>query len=154
MTVAIAFGALPVLGSVWLQTGSVDLGAVLLCLPVSAWAAAILIINEVPDIDADRRAHKRTLVVRWGVSGARWIYCGLVGIALAASAAAMVERALPVWYALPAAALAGLGLQAARGISTERADRPRLKRSIELTLAMHALGSVSLITAILLNRIG
>ena len=27
-----AFGALPVLGSVWLQTGFVDLGAVLLCL--------------------------------------------------------------------------------------------------------------------------
>jgi len=154
MTVAIAFGALPVLGSVWLQTGWVDLGAVLLCLPVSAWAASILIINEVPDIDADRRAHKRTLAVRWGVSGARWIYCGLVVIALAASAAAIAQGALPLWYALPAAALAGLGLQAARGISTERADRPRLKRSIELTLAMHALGSVSMITAILLNRIG
>jgi len=33
--------------------------------PVSAWAAAILVINEVPDMAADRRAGKRTLVVRW-----------------------------------------------------------------------------------------
>jgi 1,4-dihydroxy-2-naphthoate polyprenyltransferase len=153
-TVAIAFGALPVLGSVWLQTGSINLGAILLCVPVSAWAAAILVINEVPDIGADRRAHKRTLVVRFGVSRARWIYCGLVMIALAASAAAIMHGALPLWYALPAVALAGLGLQAARGISVERADRPRLKRSIELTLAMHALGCASLITAILLNRPG
>ncbi len=152
LTVAIAFGALPVLGSVWLQTGFVDLGAVLICLPVSAWAAAILVINEVPDIDADRRAHKRTLVVRWGVAGARWIYRGLLFIALAASAAAIARHALPMWYALPAVALAGLGLQAARGISVEPGGRPRLKRSIELTLAIHALGCVSLITAILLNR--
>ena len=107
-TVAIGFGALPVLGSVWLQTGSVDLGAVLLCLPVSAWAAAILIINEVPDIEADRRAQKRTLVVRWGVGGARRLYGGLAVIALAASAAAIAQRALPRWYALPALAFAGL----------------------------------------------
>jgi len=153
-TVAIAFGALPMLGSVWLQTGFVDPGAVLLCLPISAWATAILIINEVPDIDADRRAHKRTLVVRWGVSGARWIYCGLVVIALAASASAIAQRFLPLWYALPAVAFAGLGLLAARGISAERSQRPRLKRSIEITLAVHALGCVSMITAILLNRGG
>src|ERR1700733_8395038 len=64
--VAISFGVLPVLGSVWLQAGTIDWGALLVCLPVSAWAAAILIINEVPDIEADRRAQKRTLVVRWG----------------------------------------------------------------------------------------
>jgi len=38
--VAIGFGALPVLGSVWLQTGFIDSAAVLLCVPVSAWAAA------------------------------------------------------------------------------------------------------------------
>ena len=114
---AIGFGALPVLGSVWLQTGFVDLGAALLCVPVSAWAAAILVINEVPDIDADRRAQKRTLVVRWGVRGARWIYGGLVVIALGASAAAIVERVLPLWYALPAVIFAALGLHAARGIS-------------------------------------
>jgi 1,4-dihydroxy-2-naphthoate octaprenyltransferase len=153
-TVAIGFGALPVLGSVWLQTGFVDLGAALLCVPVSAWAAAILIINEVPDIDADRRAQKRTLVVRWGVRGARWIYRGLVVIALGASAAAIAERVLPLWYALPAVAFAAIGLHSARGISANGTKRPQLKRSIELTLAIHALGCITLITAILLNHNG
>src|ERR1700685_4450552 len=82
--VAIAFGALPVLGALWLQTGTIDSGVVLICIPVGAWAAAILIINEVPDMEADRSAHKFTLVVRWGVHGARWIYWGLTALALAA----------------------------------------------------------------------
>jgi 1,4-dihydroxy-2-naphthoate octaprenyltransferase len=152
-TVAIGFGALPVLGTVWLQTGFVDSTAVLLCLPVSAWAAAILIINEVPDIEADRRAHKRTLVVRWGVGGARWIYRGLAVTALVASGAIIGRHALPLWYALPAVIFAGLGLHAVRGISTESRARPRLKRSIELSLAIHALGCVTLISAILLNHV-
>ena len=154
ITVAIGFGVLPVLGSAWLQTGFVDLGAALLCLPVSAWAAAILVINEVPDMAADARAGKRTLVVRWGVSGARWIYGGLVAISLAASAAAILTHALPLWYALPALIFAGLGMRAARGMSSEPRARPRLKRSIELTLAIHALGCVTMVAAILLNRIG
>jgi 1,4-dihydroxy-2-naphthoate polyprenyltransferase len=153
-TVAIGFGALPVLGSVWLQTGFVDLGAALLCVPVSAWAAAILVINEVPDIDADRRAQKRTLVVRWGVHGARWIYRGLVVTALGAAAAAIAVHVLPLWYALPALVFAAIGLHSARGISTDRTRRPQLKRSIELTLAIHALGCVTLIAAILLNHGG
>jgi 1,4-dihydroxy-2-naphthoate octaprenyltransferase len=150
--VALGFGALPVLGTVWLQTGRIDFGAVLICVPVSAWAAAILIINEVPDIEPDRRAHKHTLVVRWGAGGARWIYWGLTVIALAASGAAIVRHALPLWYAVAALAVASLGLWAACGISIERSGRPRLKQSIELTLAIHALGCIAIILAVLSER--
>jgi 1,4-dihydroxy-2-naphthoate octaprenyltransferase len=147
--VAISFGALPVLGTVWLITGHCDSGAVLICLPVSAWAAAILIVNEVPDIEADRRAGKRTLAVRWGAVGARWIYWGLTLVALAASSAAVVLHALPLWYAVIALALASLGLWAACGISTGRPARRRLKASIQLTLAVHGIGCAALIVAIL-----
>jgi 1,4-dihydroxy-2-naphthoate octaprenyltransferase len=147
--VAVAFGILPMLGMVWLQTEHVDFGALWISLPVSAWAAAILVINEVPDMESDRRAHKRTLVVRWGAPGARWIYGGLTAVALLAAAMAIVDHALPTWYAIAALALAAAGVQAARGISTERQGRARLKRSIELTLAIHALGCVALIVAIL-----
>jgi 1,4-dihydroxy-2-naphthoate octaprenyltransferase len=147
--VAVAFGVLPVLGTVWLQSGGIDSGALLICLPVSAWAAAILVINEVPDIEADQHAHKLTLVVRLGARGARWIYGGLTMIALAASAGAVVRHALPLWYGAAALVLACLGFWAARGISTRRAERSRLKQSIELTLAVHALGCAALIGAIL-----
>jgi 1,4-dihydroxy-2-naphthoate octaprenyltransferase len=147
--VAISFGALPLLGTVWMFTGAIDAGAVLICIPVSAWAAAILVINEVPDIEADRRAGKRTLVVRFGASGARWIYWGLTVVALAASGAAIARHALPVWYAVAALGVATLSLWAACGISSQARGRARLKRSIEFTLAIHALGCAALIVAIL-----
>jgi 1,4-dihydroxy-2-naphthoate polyprenyltransferase len=137
------------MGTVWLLAGRVDAGAVLICLPVSTWAAAILIINEVPDIEADRRAGKRTLVVRWGPAGARWIYWALTLLALSASVIAIAFHALALWYGVAALGIAGLGLRAACGISTESRARARLKQSIQLTLAIHAIGCVLLIVSIL-----
>lgn len=149
--VALGLGVLPVLGAVWLQAGLVDSGAVLLCIPVSCWVAAILLINEVPDADADRHAHKRTLVVRFGAGGARWIYRGLAVIACAASCAAIVRHVLPGWYALPALVLAAIGLIAAGRISADPASRATLKQGIELTLAIQAGGCILLVIAILLK---
>jgi 1,4-dihydroxy-2-naphthoate octaprenyltransferase len=150
--VAIGLGVLPVLGAVWLQSGALDSDALWLALPVSAWVAAILVINEVPDVEADRRAHKRTLVVRWGERGARRIYATLTAIALAASVLAIERQALPLWYVLPALLLAALGLRAVRGISSQSAARARLKQSIQSTLAIHTLGCIALIIAILLKH--
>jgi 1,4-dihydroxy-2-naphthoate octaprenyltransferase len=152
--VALGLGVLPVLGAVWLQTGFVDSGALLLCIPVSCWVAAILVINEVPDADADRRARKRTLVVRWGSGGARVIYRSLTVIALGASAAAIARHVLPLWYSVPAVALAGLGMLAAHRISMDLAARPRLKQGIELTLAIQAAGCILIGLALLLGRFG
>jgi 1,4-dihydroxy-2-naphthoate octaprenyltransferase len=149
--VATAFGFLPLLGSVWLQTGIIDTGALALSVPVSAWAAAILVINEVPDIEADRRAGKLTLAVRWGAAGARRIYLGLTAAALAAGFAAVLLRALPVWYAPAAVTFAGVSLHAARGIASEPVGRARLTGSIKLTLAVHAAGCATMILAILLK---
>ena len=150
--VALGLGVLPVLGAVWLQTGFVDSGGWLLCIPVSCWVTAILIINEVPDIEADRRAHKRTLIVRWGASGARVIYRSLSLIALAVTGAAIARRVLPFWFVLPAVALAGAGLWAARLISLERTARGGLKRGIETTLAVQAVGCTLIVVALMLER--
>ncbi|MEO7206816.1 MAG: prenyltransferase [Steroidobacteraceae bacterium] len=150
VAVALGLGVLPVLGSVWLQTGFVDSGAILLCVTVSCWVAAILIINEVPDVESDRLANKRTLVVRWGAAGAPLFYRGLTVIALAASVA---RHALPMWYLIPAVVLATLGMVAAHRISMDSAARPRLKRGIELTLlAIQALGCIAMGVALLLQR--
>jgi hypothetical protein len=71
---------------------------------------------------------------------------------LGASCAAILQRALPLWYALAALALASLGSKAALGISAGPAARPRLKQSIELTLAVHAVGCITMLAAILLKR--
>jgi 1,4-dihydroxy-2-naphthoate octaprenyltransferase len=151
LAVAAGLGVLPTLGAVWLQTGTVDLGAVLLCVPVSCWVSAILIINEVPDIEADRSAGKRTLVVRWGTPGARLIYRTLTLLALATSCLAILRQVLPAWYLLPAVALGLAGLVAAHRISAAADARQTLKRAIELTLAIQAIGCVMLVLSILLD---
>lgn len=88
------------------------------------------------------------------MDAARGIYLGLTATALIASAGAIALRALPWWYAVCAVVLAALGVIAARGISAERAARPQLRKSIELTLAMHALGGIALCIAILAHRFG
>jgi 1,4-dihydroxy-2-naphthoate octaprenyltransferase len=155
--VAIGCGILPVLGAVWLQAGFIDSGAVLICLPLSAWAAALLVINEVPEIEADRRAGKLTLAVRWGArgaSGARRIYGSLTTVALAAAGLAIATGALPLWYAPAACGLAILGFWALRGMSTRSSRRARLKESIELTLLIQALGCIFMSIAILTMKFG
>ena len=152
LAVAIGLGILPVLGAAWLQTGFVDVGTLLLCVPVSCWVAGILIINEVPDVEADRAADKRTLVVRWGESGARLIYRGLTITALIATIVIIVNYVLPAWYGLPALALAGAGMSVAQRISTRRDARSQLKRGIEWTLATQAIGCITICIALLLKR--
>ena len=148
---ALGLGALPVAGAAWLQAGRVDQGAWLLATMVSVWVCLILLINEVPDAAADAAAGKRTLAVRFGEGGTRVLYRLLTTLAFAAGVALVVRGDLPRWTAAPLVALLAAGLIAANGISLEPARRAGLKRSIELTLAIHALGSVALLSAALLR---
>lgn len=148
LAVAIAFGVLPVCGAAWLQDDLVDLGRVLVGVPVGMWVALILLINEVPDIAGDAAAGKRTLVVRFGFMGTRALYIALHLAALAAGIGAIVVGTLPAWYAVAAVALAAGGVKAALGIADVGAHRAQLQKSIELTLAIQAVGSLVLVAAI------
>src|SRR5438270_301821 len=54
------------LGAIFVQVRHLDWEAFALAVPVGLLAAGILIVNNVRDIDTDRRAGKRTLAVRLG----------------------------------------------------------------------------------------
>ena len=58
LAVAVGLGVIPVVGSAWLQSGLIDNSAVIFSIPVSAWVAAILLINEVPDMPADAEINR------------------------------------------------------------------------------------------------
>lgn len=148
LAVAIAFGPLPVMGAAWLQDGVFDLGRFFVSIPVGMWVAAILLINEVPDMVSDAAANKRTMVVRFGVGGARALYIGMHSLALAGGLAAIAVGALPWWYALPAIALFAMGLKAGLGIADVREKREQVQKSIEMTLAVQALGSIAVILTV------
>jgi 1,4-dihydroxy-2-naphthoate octaprenyltransferase len=146
--IAAAFGALPVTGAAWLQTGRVDGPAILISVPVSLWVAAILLMNEVPDRAADARAGKATLVVRLGLDATRRLYRGLQVTACAAFLAAGALRLVPWWSALPALLLLPAAWKASRAIRDDY-DRQPLTRGIESTLRLHVAGSALLLLAIM-----
>ena len=68
------FGVAAVAGSTFAQTESWPVEAFVLAVPVGLLAAAILVVNNVRDIDSDKRAGKRTLVVRLGRDRGRTLY--------------------------------------------------------------------------------
>jgi 1,4-dihydroxy-2-naphthoate octaprenyltransferase len=76
--VLLFFGVFAVLGSHWLQTRAVDHLDVLAGLALGAPAAAVLLVNNVRDLDSDVRAGRRTLAALLGVERARVVYALLV----------------------------------------------------------------------------
>lgn len=142
LAVAVAFGVLPVVGAAWLQSDLLGSKAVLFSLPISAWVAAILLINEVPDIKADGSTGKRTLPVRLGFPGTASLYLAIHVIALAAVILMSATGQLPIVAPLLPAGLLVLAFKAAASIRAGIEDRAAMTRAIESTLAIHTLGSL------------
>jgi 1,4-dihydroxy-2-naphthoate octaprenyltransferase len=75
------FGIVAVAGSYFVQVEKLEWEAFALAVPVGLLAAAILVVNNVRDIDTDRRAGKRTLAVRLGRRKARTLYSAMLLVA-------------------------------------------------------------------------
>ncbi|TCL55138.1 1,4-dihydroxy-2-naphthoate octaprenyltransferase [Hydrogenispora ethanolica] len=79
LTLGIGYGPLAVLGSYLLQTNQFAWKPVLAGVPVGFLIMGVLILNELPDVAADRAAGKRNLVVRAGGSRAGlWVYLTVI----------------------------------------------------------------------------
>ena len=78
------FGLFAVLGTTWTQAQTLTLGAVGGAIGCGALACAILVTNNLRDLEGDREVGKRTLAVRLGFPRTRRLYGGLVGLAFAA----------------------------------------------------------------------
>lgn len=138
--VAVAFGVLPVTGAAWLQGAAIESSLVLYSLPVSAWVAAILLINEVPDIEADGASGKNTLPVRLGLAATSRLYFAIQLAAAAIIILLTVQRALPLLAPLTPAALLFLAWRAATAIKAGIENRESMTQAIESTLAIHTVG--------------
>jgi 1,4-dihydroxy-2-naphthoate octaprenyltransferase len=78
LAVFVFFGIVAVCGTYYVQALTVPRLAVFASLPVGAFATAVLVVNNLRDIDTDRSAGKNTLAVRFGARAARLEYAGLV----------------------------------------------------------------------------
>ncbi len=72
--VFIFFGPVAVAGTYFVQAQTVTLPTMLAGVAMGALITAILVVNNLRDIDSDRRAGKHTLAVRLGVAGTRLEY--------------------------------------------------------------------------------
>ncbi len=72
------FGLAAVAGTYYVQAGRVSGGALWAAIPMGLLATAILVVNNLRDVETDRAAGKKTLAVRLGAGGARIEYLGLL----------------------------------------------------------------------------
>ncbi len=140
--VAVAFGVLPVTGAAWLQGASIDIALVLFSLPVSAWVGAILLINEVPDIEADGATGKNTLPVRLGLQGTGRLYFALQSLAAIVVTYMTLQEMLPLLAPLVPIGLLVLAWRATSAIKVGISDRNAMTQAIESTLGIHTIGCV------------
>ena len=122
------FGVVAVTGSYFVQTERLSLEAVALSVPVGLLAAAIIVVNNVRDVDTDRRAGKRTLAVKLGRRRARGLFSVLLGLAFAWTVALALAGAPTVWLLLGLVA-APLGVPLVRTVAT-RGDGPSLNAAL------------------------
>jgi len=80
LCVFVFFGPVAVCGTYFVQAGSVSGAAAAASIAPGLLITAILVVNNLRDIETDARAGKRTLAVRLGVRGSRAEYVLLLGI--------------------------------------------------------------------------
>jgi 1,4-dihydroxy-2-naphthoate octaprenyltransferase len=142
------FGVVAVTGSYYVQTEEVSWQALGLSVPVGLLAAAILVVNNIRDLDTDRRAGKRTLAVRLGRDRARRLFVLTVTLPFA------IVVALAAIDARPELALALLAAPLVpplvRTVSS-RTDGPSLNRALARCGALLALFSLLLSAGLLVS---
>jgi 1,4-dihydroxy-2-naphthoate polyprenyltransferase len=134
------FGLVAVNGSYYVQLERLDWLPFGLSVAVGCLATAILAVNNVRDIETDRRAGKRTLAVRLGRDGARRLYVALLAIAYLALLITVAANGGPWWAVLGFISLP-LAMRPAQTVLT-RTDGPALNGALAGTGAL--LGAFSL----------
>jgi 1,4-dihydroxy-2-naphthoate octaprenyltransferase len=119
LSVFVFFGPGAVAGTYFVQALSVSSLALLASLPIGALATAILVVNNLRDIETDARAGKHTLAVRLGDGPTRSYYLLLLIVAYAVPLLLWWRGLADAWVLLSWLSLP-LALQLARRMRHER----------------------------------
>ena len=106
--VFVFFGLAAVAGTYFVQVGSVSAAAWWMAVPVGLIVTAILVVNNLRDLENDRKAGKHTLAVMLGAQGARAEYVLCLVIAYLLLPILIFMKIIPVftllaWLSLPIA---------------------------------------------------
>ncbi len=143
------FGVVAVTGSYYVQRQDLPWEALVLAVPVGLLASAILVVNNVRDLDTDRRAGKRTLAVRLGRERTRTLYAAMLLAAYLTVGLPWVLDSLTAWLLLPWLT-APLAARLQRTVRTH-ADGPTLNAALAGTGQLEFFFCVLLAIGLLLS---
>jgi 1,4-dihydroxy-2-naphthoate polyprenyltransferase len=144
------FGVVAVAGSFFVQVTALHWEAFALAVPVGLLAAAILVVNNVRDIDSDRRAGKRTLAVKLGRDRTRVMYAVVVYLAYLLTPITWLFGPTTAWVLLPWLTLP-LATAAVRIVRT-RTDGPSLNGALAQSGMLQLAFCMLLSAGLLLSR--
>jgi 1,4-dihydroxy-2-naphthoate octaprenyltransferase len=96
----LGLGCMPILGTVMVQTGSIDAVAVAASIPAFFMTFNLLLLNEFPDVGPDSRGGRRNLILLFDTKIAAAIYFAAALMVPASLVAAVLLDYLPVWSLL------------------------------------------------------
>jgi 1,4-dihydroxy-2-naphthoate octaprenyltransferase len=110
----LGLGTLPVLGTYFVQTSDYTLSTVIASMPSGILVHNLLLLNEFPDTEADRKAGRRTLPITMGKARAGIVYSALTVIVYLWIIGGVVAGQMPV-FSLIALLTLPLALKAIQG---------------------------------------
>jgi 1,4-dihydroxy-2-naphthoate octaprenyltransferase len=149
------FGIVAVAGSAFAQLESWPWESFALAIPVGLLVTAILVVNNIRDMDTDRRAGKRTLAVRLGRERARFEYAALMALGflvllpIAAIEIADSDSWSALWWLLPWLTVP-LAVKLV-GVVRTRVDGPTLNGALARTAGLQLVFCVLLTAGILIS---
>jgi 1,4-dihydroxy-2-naphthoate octaprenyltransferase len=147
LAVLVFFGFVATVGSAYVQHETIPVEAWWGALAVGLIACALLVVNNLRDVDTDRVTGKRTLAVRIGKPATRWLYTACIAGAFVASLIIGVLRP-PALIALAGFVLAW---QPVRIVRSPNSPPPKLIESLvatsRLELVVAALLAIGLVIA-------
>jgi 1,4-dihydroxy-2-naphthoate polyprenyltransferase len=144
------FGIVAVAGSYFVQVRHLSWEAFALAVPVGLLAAAILVVNNIRDIETDRRAGKRTLAVRLGRERARTLFAATVYASYVLAPISWLFGPLRSWLLLSWLTLP-VGAQVVRTVRN-RLDGPSLNAALAQTGVLQLAFCMLLSAGLLLSR--
>lgn len=139
--VLVFFGLVAVAGSHYLQSGAWHASALVTGLALGAHAAAVLLVNNVRDLEADRLAGRRTLAAALGTARARVLYALLMlaPFGLLAVLAVQLGRIAVAFATLPALPVCALLAWQFRALPPGAQMNRQLARTAQAQLLLGAL---------------
>lgn len=140
------FGLVGVAGSAYVQTLDLSWFAIAASIPAGALVTAIIVVNNLRDIETDRAANKRTLAVRIGRNGTIGEYSLLISLAYVTPLSLWLNGNLSNWWWLSWLSLP-LAWPLLRKVRSERgrALNPVLAGTAKLSLVFSLLFAGSIV---------